>query len=45
MVTHCAVAFALPLLMPSHGLIINEVAIVALFAVSLDLVLGYSNSH
>ena len=36
------VAFALPLLMPSHALIINEVAIVALFAVSLDLVLGYT---
>ena len=36
------VAFALPLLMPAHALIINEVAIVALFAVSLDLVLGYT---
>lgn len=36
------VAFAMPLLMPSHAAIINEVAIVALFAISLDLVLGYS---
>ena len=35
-------AFALPWLMPSHALIVNEVAIVALFAVSLDLVLGYT---
>ena len=35
-------AFALPALLPSHSLIINEIAIVALFAVSLDLVLGYT---
>lgn len=35
-------AFALPWLMPSHALIVNEVAIVALFAISLDLVLGYT---
>lgn len=35
-------AFASPLLVPSHALIINEVAIVALFAISLDLVLGYA---
>jgi branched-chain amino acid transport system permease protein len=35
-------AFAAPLLMPKHALIINEIAIVALFAVSLDLVLGYT---
>lgn len=35
-------AFAAPLLIPSHALIINEVAIVGLFAVSLDLVLGYT---
>ena len=35
-------AFATPLLLPSHALIVNEVAIVALFAVSLDLVLGYT---
>ena len=35
-------AFAMPLLLPRHALIINEIAIVALFAVSLDLVLGYT---
>jgi branched-chain amino acid transport system permease protein len=35
-------AFASPLLLSSHALIINEIAIVALFAVSLDLVLGYT---
>ena len=35
-------ALAAPLVMPSHALIVNEVAIVALFAVSLDLVLGYT---
>jgi branched-chain amino acid transport system permease protein len=34
-------AFAVPLLAPSHALMVNEIAIVALFAVSLDLVLGY----
>ncbi len=34
--------FALPVLLPSHALIVNEIAIVALFAVSLDLVLGYT---
>ncbi|ADU36132.1 branched-chain amino acid transport system permease protein [Variovorax boronicumulans] len=37
-----AVAFALPLLMPSHSLLVNEIAIVALFAMSLDLILGYT---
>ena len=37
-----AVAFALPLLVPSHSLMVNEIAIVALFAMSLDLVLGYA---
>lgn len=31
-----------PLALPSHALIINEIAIVALFAISLDLILGYS---
>ena len=36
------VAFALPALAPGHALIVNEIAIVALFAVSLDLVLGYT---
>jgi len=35
-------AFALPALWPGHALIVNEIAIVALFAVSLDLVLGYT---
>lgn len=34
-------AFASPALLPSQALIINEVAYIALFAVSLDLVLGY----
>jgi branched-chain amino acid transport system permease protein len=35
-------AFAAPWIFPGHALIINEVAIVALFALSLDLVLGYA---
>jgi branched-chain amino acid transport system permease protein len=35
-------AFASPVLFPEHALIINEIAIVGLFAVSLDLVLGYA---
>ena len=35
-------AFAAPLLLPSHAFIVNEIAIVALFAISLDLVLGYT---
>ena len=35
-------AFAVPWLMPGHALIANEIAIVALFAISLDLVLGYT---
>jgi branched-chain amino acid transport system permease protein len=30
------------LALPTHALIINEIAIVALFAISLDLILGYS---
>jgi len=37
-----AVAFVLPLALPSHALMINEIAIVALFAMSLDLILGYT---
>ncbi|RSZ34402.1 MULTISPECIES: branched-chain amino acid ABC transporter permease [unclassified Variovorax] len=37
-----AAAFALPLVMPSHSLLVNEIAIVALFAMSLDLILGYT---
>ena len=35
-------AFALPVLVPSHALLVNEIAIVALFAMSLDLILGYT---
>lgn len=35
-------AFAAPVLFPSHAAIVNEVAYIALFAISLDLVLGYS---
>ncbi len=35
-------AFGAPVLAPSHAFIVNEIAIVALFAVSLDLVLGYT---
>jgi branched-chain amino acid transport system permease protein len=35
-------AFAVPLLLPRHALLVNEIAIVALFAISLDLVLGYA---
>ncbi|MDM0046382.1 branched-chain amino acid ABC transporter permease [Variovorax dokdonensis] len=37
-----AVAFVLPFVTPSHALMINEIAIVALFAMSLDLILGYT---
>lgn len=37
-----ALALALPALAPSHALMVNEIAIVALFAMSLDLVLGYT---
>lgn len=33
---------ASPLVAPTHALIINEIAIVALFAISLDLILGYT---
>ena len=36
------VIFALPLLVPSRALLVNEIAIVALFAMSLDLILGYT---
>lgn len=36
------IALASPFVLGSHALIINEIAIVALFAISLDLVLGYS---
>jgi branched-chain amino acid transport system permease protein len=37
-----ALAFAAPLVLAKHALIVNEIAIVALFAISLDLVLGYA---
>ncbi|MET0312617.1 MAG: branched-chain amino acid ABC transporter permease [Burkholderiaceae bacterium] len=35
-------AFAVVFVLPRHALLVNEIAIVALFAVSLDLVLGYT---
>lgn len=35
-------AFSMPLLFKQHALILNEIAIVALFAISLDLILGYT---
>jgi len=35
-------AFVLPWLLPHKALMINEIAIVALFAMSLDLILGYT---
>ncbi len=37
-----AVALILPVVLPSHAMMISEIAITALFALSLDLVLGYS---
>ena len=40
-----ALLVALPLswaLLPSHALLLNEIAILALFAMSLDLILGYA---
>ena len=37
-----ALALASPLVLAKHALIINEIAIVALFALSLDLILGYT---
>lgn len=37
-----ALAFALPLVVPAHALMVNEIAIVALFAMSLDLILGFT---
>lgn len=36
------VAPASPWLLPSHAMMINEIAITALFALSLDLILGYT---
>jgi branched-chain amino acid transport system permease protein len=35
-------AFVLPVALPNQALLVNEIAIIALFAVSLDLVLGYA---
>lgn len=35
-------AFVAPLLFPSHSLLVSEIAITALFAMSLDLILGYT---
>lgn len=37
-----AAALAAPAVLPSHALMVNEIAIVALFAMSLDLILGYT---
>ncbi len=37
-----AAALASPWVLSSHALIINEIAILALFALSLDLILGYT---
>jgi branched-chain amino acid transport system permease protein len=35
-------ALAAPVVLPGHAALINEIAIVALFAISLDLVLGFT---
>ncbi len=35
-------AFALILLLPNRHLLLNEIAILGLFALSLDLILGYA---
>ena len=37
-----AFLLCLPLLLPTHALLISEITIIALFAMSLDLILGYS---
>jgi branched-chain amino acid transport system permease protein len=37
-----ALVLVLPWLAPSHAMMINEIAITALFALSLDLILGYA---
>jgi len=37
-----AVLLCLPFGLPSHALLISEITIIALFAMSLDLILGYS---
>ncbi len=36
-----ALLFALPWVLPKHAALVNEITIVALFAISLDVVLGY----
>jgi branched-chain amino acid transport system permease protein len=36
------VLWLLPFVLPSHAALINEIAILALFALSLDLILGYA---
>lgn len=37
-----AVIWAMPLVVPQHAALINDIAITALFALSLDIVLGYA---
>lgn len=37
-----AVIWLMPVLVPQHAALINEIAILALFAMSLDIVLGYA---
>ncbi len=37
-----ALIWAMPFVVPQHAALINEIAIFALFAISLDLVLGYA---
>ncbi|MFM2068245.1 MAG: hypothetical protein RLZZ584_3154 [Pseudomonadota bacterium] len=37
-----ALVWAVPFVLPRHAALVNEIAILALFAVSLDLVLGYA---
>jgi branched-chain amino acid transport system permease protein len=37
-----ALLLSLPLLLPTHALLISEITVIALFAMSLDLILGYS---
>lgn len=37
-----AFLLSLPVLLPAHALLISEITIIALFAMSLDLILGYS---
>ena len=37
-----ALLLALPAIAPTHALLISEITIIALFAMSLDLILGYS---